>query len=76
MKKADDFMLTSPTPHLQGGVVIKPVVSKAVFLDSNPGSALHHLCDCDLSVFHYLTFLGLSFLICRMEMATTSLELS
>lgn len=76
MKEADNFMPTSPTPHLQHGIVIKPIVSKAVFLDSNPGSTFHHLCDCDLSVFHYLAFLGLSFLICRMEMATTSLELS
>ena len=33
------------------------------------------VCVCDLSVFHYLAFLGLSFLICMMEMTTASMEL-
>lgn len=64
-------MLTLPTPH--SARLCWDL--NAVSLDSNAGSMLHHFCDCNLSVPHYLVFLGLDTLICKMEMATTSMEL-
>ena len=39
MKKADNFMLALLIPHLHDGIVIKSIMSEAVFLDSNPGSS-------------------------------------